>query len=766
MNRLLFLTISLIYSLIAAAQSDMYVVKGFTYAGNEVLSDVNITVKITSGETAQTTSHKDGSYVLTYSAVASDSITVSYSKLGFVSCSRSWPTQKELEANIQLEKDPNYLNEVTVVAESRILKGEKVTYLPNKKQVGSSNSGIGLLYSLMIPQLQVNRISDEVKSADNTPLQICINGRASNSKEVSQLRPKDILRVDFYDHPIDEFPNAQKIVNVILRKYESGGYVDLYTDTRFFNQSGSYRLQGALDTRKTTFTWMTGTYYGKDKNTSAEQERFFNLEHPFTQTTEAGNGNSKNMGYYGLLSAERSGKKTNLYAQVSLNWSRMPYNNMNMNVGYSPAYYSASLMSSVSDSKAFTPSFYGYIRTQFDDYRSLRVQLSYSVTSNRQNRVYSESNTVIRNNNKETAQDGEIEISYGQNLKHNNRLNLFLWGIYSSSDAEYRGTNVIDQSINSYGLQLLPSYRHTLWDKLSLYVQPGIYLDIYKIKGQKTYTKLFPRPRLSATYTLNDVSNVHLSVSEGTNEPSMSLFNNAVQTINRFEQVRGNPNLDIMKLWYGLAVYNLYVKNFSLSAYFNYTGGYDMTKTSYFVEGDKFIHMPVSDGKHHEMTWGVGTEWTPFGDVFQIQANLNYNRACASGLYSANKNYLTLDLSSGVYLGDFSFSAYFSTPKNVLTVMTTQINYRKTRADYGLTASWHLKSFYVEAGMRRLFDSHPNVHSWFDFGNYRFDTRSHSDSAGRQVYVKLSYGFDFGRKIKHQEMDMDMETQSGLLQAK
>jgi hypothetical protein len=87
----------------------------------------------------------------------------------------------------------------------------------------------------------------------------------------------------------------------------------------------------------------------------------------------------------------------------------------------------------------------------------------------------------------------------------------------------------------------------------------------------------------------------------------------------------------------------------------------------------------------------------------------------------------------------------------------------KHRENYGLLATYGYKGLYMEIGAKNIFQKNVYEKDWFDFSQYRYCTRNYSDAIGRQIYVKLSYSFDFGRKIKKQDVNVNNDNSSGIL---
>ena len=46
-------------------------------------------------------------------------------------------------------------------------------------------------------------------------------------REITSLRPKDILRVEYYDMPTGKYANDKAVMNYIVKTYTSGGYTQV-----------------------------------------------------------------------------------------------------------------------------------------------------------------------------------------------------------------------------------------------------------------------------------------------------------------------------------------------------------------------------------------------------------------------------------------------------------------------------------------------------------------------------------------------------------
>ncbi len=97
-----------------------------------------------------------------------------------------------------LEENNVILEGVTVTGASVIQKKDHLLIIPDKQQVKHAYTGYGLLYNLMIPGITVERRQKTV-STSRGQATLYINGVKADFREVQNLRPKDIERIEFFE---------------------------------------------------------------------------------------------------------------------------------------------------------------------------------------------------------------------------------------------------------------------------------------------------------------------------------------------------------------------------------------------------------------------------------------------------------------------------------------------------------------------------------------------------------------------------------------
>lgn len=131
-----------------------------TNAEGKRLGGVSVYVKV-GKETFGNVSDRKGRYDVTFTAA--DTVTVAFSHVSYAPYSFTASGREDIKKDITLSEKSIALKSVEVEAKS-IIQGDHVSYIPTKKQVNGANSGVGLLFNMMIPQIDVNPVTGDVQA--------------------------------------------------------------------------------------------------------------------------------------------------------------------------------------------------------------------------------------------------------------------------------------------------------------------------------------------------------------------------------------------------------------------------------------------------------------------------------------------------------------------------------------------------------------------------------------------------------------------------
>lgn len=747
---------------VASAQSKTLKVSGTVKdAQDKGLAGVSILVRTADG-TFGGVSGRNGEYEVSF--IAADTVAVSYSYVGFQTYTFSVIANGNIKRDVILTDKSLTLGEVEVTASNINMKGDHVTYMPTKKQVNGANNGVMLLFNMMIPQLKVSPMENSVATSDQTSLGIFIDERQADANELARLRPKDIARVEYYDMPTGVFARSgiDRALNIVTKKYTSGGYVDVRTNTQVTYLQGNYSVQASFDRGNVNTLVMAGSNVAKNDNTGSTTKNDYMFDTPFTKYMYYDFNETKNLSDYGLLRATVRGKRSYFLAQAMLAWNETPDNTAIRSVSYSDNFYPAAKSFTSSYSNGLTPSLLLSHQIRFNKKDMLNWNLSYSYSRNKNRSRYEEGDFApIINNAKDRYHSLMAGLNYLHAFGNGGQLNFELANFLNNSNSVYSGTSPSQQEMLTNEFLLISSYTHRFGKKFSLMLRFGIDVNTYKVNGMETVTKLYTRPGLNANYKIDGTSSLTLTAYAGSFTPSLSLMNEAEQRVSEYEIKRGNPNLLAGKPITSVLSYSKYWNKFSLAAYAMYNGTIDNYVNLFTIEGSNMVNTHINGGNFHSYVVGVNGVLRLLSNSLQLRLSPTFSHNALTGTYRNKHNRFFIYSEVYYSTGAFSFSGYYTSPQ---TILVSSPVYSKSKCDYGMTASWSHRGLFVQVGCSNIFNGKRDYSkNYFNYGAYNTFVKAFSRSLGAQVYLNLSYNFDFGRKVKRQDVKVNTSSNSGIL---
>lgn len=747
---------------VASAQSKTLKVSGTVKdAQDKGLAGVSILVRTADG-TFGGVSGRNGEYEVNFTAI--DTVKVSYSYVGYQTYTFSTLSVEDIRRDVVFTDKSHTLDEVEVTASNINMKGDHVTYMPTKKQVNGANNGVLLLFNMMIPQLKVSPMENSVATSDQTSLGIFIDERQADANELARLRPKDIARVEYYDMPTGVFARSgiDRALNIVTKKYTSGGYVDVRTNTKVIYPQGDYSVQASFDKGNVNMLVMAGSNVSKTDYAGTSQNEYFKFDTPFVKYSYIDDNETKNLSDYGLLRATVRGKRSYFLAQAMLAWNETPDNTDIRSVSYSDNFYPAAKSFTSSYSNGLTPSLLLSHQIRFNKKDMLNWNLSYSYSRNKTRSRYEEGDFApIINNAKDRYHSLMAGLNYLHAFGNGGQLNLELANSLNNSNSVYSGTSPSEQEMLTNEFLFISSYTHRFGKKFSLMLRFGIDVNTYKVNGMETVTKLYTRPGLNANYKIDGTSSLTLTAYAGSFTPSLSVMNEAEQRVSEYEIKRGNPNLLAGKPITSVLSYSKYWNKFSLAAYAMYNGTIDNYVNLFTIEGSKMVNTHINGGNFHSYVVGVNGVLRLLSNSLQLRLSPTFSHKALTGTYRNKHNRFFIYSEVYYSTGAFSFSGYYTSPQ---TILVSSPVYSKSKCDYGMTASWSHRGLFVQVGCSNIFNGKRDYSkNYFNYGAYNTFVKAFSRSLGAQVYLNLSYNFDFGRKVKRQDVKVNTSSKSGIL---
>ncbi|MBP3230361.1 MAG: carboxypeptidase-like regulatory domain-containing protein [Prevotella sp.] len=660
---------------------------------------------------------------------------------------------------ITLQENTEHIDEVVVEGNLHITKQDKDIYIPNQRQRNAANGGIGLLDNLMIPQLDVNRISGNVKSWTGWDITFAIDERIVDKHEIDHIRPKDVLRVEYIDMPTGKFADKDLVVNFVMRHYNYGGYVEAKSRSQFLYVKGGNSILASLDHKKMSYTLLAGNGYANERGASSEKEEDLLTDKRFHKSTHSEYDHMKIWRNYGVLRARYRAEKLALTGEVGITQDRTPEYGYTEDLTYSGDITAKNTARNTTSKQNTTT----YVKTAADwditDRQRLFYNARFSFGRNSHDNTYLESNGYdITSHTKEKTFGVNGSIGYVNNFNQKNSLTLQIYEYYTHYDDQYRGTLPADRNTSESETIVWPTYTYKPNKKWMFNFRPLGFSVAYWKTQTNSETYFSSRGAITVKYRINKQNSLESAIYLGNSNPNAAIRSEVDQIVNRYEIIRGNPGLKKTIFSTIQLNYSLMLKNWRLMAHVKYERlGNNMVDT-YTPEGERLVHSYGNDGSMHNLSMEIQQTLFLLNRNLQLKGGISLMRNILTAHEGSTLNYIACSLKALYHIGNFALSAYYQTPQTTLSN-----SFSKSAADYGISAVYGNKGVYAEIGARRMFLNDKSRRIYFDYTHYHFNKQVQRDAYGPWLYMRLSYSFDFGRKSSRQNIEAGSTDNSAIL---
>lgn len=243
--------------------------------------------------------------------------------------------------------------------------------------------------------------------------------------------------------------------------------------------------------------------------------------------------------------------------------------------------------------------------------------------------------------------------------------------------------------------------------------------------------------------------NLRLSFAFGNSTPTISQLNDAEQQIDRIMVRRGNPGLGKSLMMQSQLTYLLNLKKWSLMAYAQYEYDDNNIANDYFFEGDMLVST-FSDGvRYHQCSNMLAITFMP-SQSFNMRLNGGYIYTLLRGQLHDREGTWWTDLYANYYLKDFYFSASYSMATRGLTPNGVK---GKNPSGYGLAVGWNRDDLSLELRATNPFvPSHRKKNEMaISSDAYSMNSATTGDSYNQCLTLKVTYTFEYGKKVSRSE---------------
>lgn len=665
----------------------------------------------------------------------------------------------------QNDATPRQLNEVTVTSRS-VFRSEKghLVVLPDRQQKKHSFTGYDLLSNLMIPGISVNRTTGEV-SALSGSVSLYINGIKATSEEVRVLRPRDIIKIEFYDAPSGIFAGENAVINYIVKQPETGGYGEVTAGQKVGYLDGDYGFAGKIMAKKTAVQLFGGygiTSVAADRKSGSVN---YTLEDGLlTEEYRTLDGRNKLNKTYLQADVTNSNDARVLQASLFYDLNRSP-----MQTTFSQTHYSGIFDSDLQRRTISTDLSHqggGRLHGKFNlkGNQSFYITTRLAFAQNRYSYILSDIEDIVVNNSaEENRRQIDFHAGYTKSFSRGQSLSVTFHNFYKNTVSDYFSTNFTQSGLRSNEEILFGQYDWPLSQRVRLSLTPGVSALQYKQNNRKHINLFSPRMQLRLTAQLSQNQFIMFNANIGNSFPVISYISTAEQEVNGFLTKRGNPDLKNTKMYHTMAVYGLNASKFGLQVMAMYQFNHNFPVSSYYQEGSRIIQSWTSNCDFHTFQSSVSATYRPLRSL-SLQLTGGYTLYEYTGYQREILHSPTLSFNANYVIADFMFSAEVKSPQKWISPDLVHV---KTPWDFSLAVNYALKNWKFEVGTNNPFMKHAKYKSQ-SFNpiyneTYTLIARNHSQTA----YIKVAYNFDFGKSVKKSELKRtENQIENALIKAK
>ena len=640
------------------------------------------------------------------------------------------------------------LEEVTIKASAVRSYSDRRIAFPTDQQKQNATNGINLLSTMMLPRLQVNPLTNEVK-ADEGDIQFCINGIKVEALDVQALSPKEIIRVEYHDNPGVRYGNVAAVLDYIVKRETTGGSVNMNLSNSPVTVFGDDQVAVRLNHKKSEFGLQYSTRY---RNFNARKEALetynfgdgANMQRVLngipTYIMETTHNTSLN---YSLVEADK------YYFNATLRYSFTKERKKSHSLLYekqTPEQITD--VRSGGESRSHLPSLDLYYMRTLKNKQTITANIvgTYINTDANQNYTEKEEEEVLSDVLSNVL--GKKYSLIGEGIYEKNwdfgRLSSGVKHSQAWTDNTYAGTVGGNTRMKQSETYLFAEFSGKV-KRLNYMGGVGIARSWFKQEGEDSYQYYSFRPKISLQYNMTDNTFIRLGGSIGNTSPALSELSAIEQIIDTLQIRRGNPYLTPYMNYNTYLNYEYRKGLFTGGVNLYYWYSPDMIMEETLFENNKFIRTYANQNSWQKVSGDLNVRFGPIKNILMFNITGGVNHFISDGR-TYRHTYTNLYYTASVMAMYKKFMGMFQigSPRNNFVGETMHggenIHLFMVRYNQG--------KFTAGAGIMLPFSS---LYKREDENRNRYapyKMKSFSTSASRMLLLTFSWNFEFGRKYK------------------
>ena len=645
--------------------------------------------------------------------------------------------------NFFLQPQSNQLKEVTITGNNIIRsKDGHLIALPTKSEKRHSFGGIDLLANIMIPGITVDRISGAV-SAVFGEAALYINGIKASIPEVKALRVADIVKIEYYDTPTNQYVGENAVINYVVKQYNSGGFGNINAQQNIGFLGGNYGFSGKIAHNNTTIQAFGD--YNISQMESDRKDGYINYnfkEGHYKEQIVGIDGKSRTNNGSIHIDVTNTTKARTLQGGIYLSNSDASSNTVEKQPDNSYQNKNSSDRINYIATKLYT-------RFILVKKQTLDINLNGSYAYNKYSYEFDNFSSNYQTRTSNDLWNLDLTTTYTIKFNSNNSLAAKFINLYKNNKAQYSGSNIPSSELWSNEEIFFVQYSHKVSDKVRISFQPGISALQYQQKLGDKISTFSPRLDTRLTVNLPQGQYIVTSCNIGNSFPNIASLTTAEQPVNNLHVIRGNPYIDNTKLYKLMTIYGKNTNKFGLQAIAQYQYNHHIPISSYVQEDNVIIESWSTDEDAHYFNSFVSFSYRPIKTV-TLQLSGGYNLYNYTGVQSAKTHGLDCKLDFIYYYHNVALNAFINTPQKVMGMDLARV---ETPWKYGARINYNIGQWLIEIGINNPFLK-GNKYGFKSYNQiYNYNYKLTSRSAGCSGFIKLAFNFEFGKHIKRSEIE-------------
>lgn len=634
---------------------------------------------------------------------------------------------------------------------------DRTVYTPTSRQKNASQNAYDLLRHMAIPQIQVQPVTNSVKTNGGQQVSVFINYLPASAEEMEGLWPKEVRRVEYLEFPVDpRFCGAARVINFIVQGYKYGGYTKISADENLLTGLASR----ARVFTKFTYGKMTYDVYASAANADShhagsDESAMYSLKadgdrnYELLRSENAVRARVVANQYPVTVRATYSSDKVQIRNVVGYSHSSNPVEEQSGTLTYHPDTGASLTFSRSNPSHSNSLSYEGYYFLALPRAFSVNVtpQLSYTHNNNDLTYTGSLSQPLIRKA-RENACSYRVNAYLNRLFGQKNTLMLGFNGGKHINRLRYSGNEVYFDRFSNLFVAGMLCYQLRA-KKISLYTDIGVCLEQSDINGLKNTDK-YPFIHINCNYSPNSKNAFSSYFQYANSTPGIDQKASDILRDNEYMYIAGNPLLaNSRHVTFELAYTWMPSNQFNSSFFGNFFKLYDRDILSYepYDNGHAILRTYINSGNFTQTGIGMSAIVRLFDKTLELYVSPRQYFYRSTGIYKKSYNPFQIQSQATLFIKNFYIQASYLYKQNSM-YQNSPVIFR-SHDIYTLGAGWSNANWNMRLTAFNFFNRHWVV-SRLDTESplYSASDISYGTTSHARINLAVTYTFGYGKKAR------------------